>query len=209
PPAPPTGPARWRRCCGRPAPRRCGVRRPRAALAALAVLAVVACNPDDVVHHVGWFATMRHQRSFKPYSRNLAPVPGTVPVTGVAPTADLKSADRLTNPRTRTSESLNRGKFVYETYCLVCHGEAGKGDGRRARRGGGLPVGARQRPRGPRVAGLSRQLHVLDRAGAGERRVRRDPEAREGSLVRRRDPLRRGCGAVPDRGVGAVPRPVL
>ena len=52
--------------------------RPRAALAALAVLAAVACNPDDVVHHVGWFATMRHQRSFKPYSRNLAPVPGTV-----------------------------------------------------------------------------------------------------------------------------------
>ena len=105
------------------------MRRPRAALAALAVLAVVACNPDDVVHHVGWFATMRHQRSFKPYSRNLAPVPGTVPVTGVAPTADLKSADRLTNSRTRTSESLNRGKFAYETYCLVCHGEAGKGDG--------------------------------------------------------------------------------
>src|SRR5205807_10429465 len=86
-------------------------------------------NPDDVVHHVGWFATMRHQRSFKPYSRNLAPIPGTVPVTGGSPAADLKSADRLTNPRTRTSESLNRGKFVYETYCLVCHGEAGKGDG--------------------------------------------------------------------------------
>src|SRR3989442_5494213 len=72
---------------------------------------------------------MRHQRSFKPYSRNLAPVPGTVPVTGAPPAADLKSADRLTNPRTRTSESLNRGKFVYETYCLVCHGEAGEGDG--------------------------------------------------------------------------------
>src|SRR2546426_2288763 len=128
-PAPPSGRARWRRCCGRPAPRRCGVRRPRAALAALAVLAAVACNPDDVVHHVGWFATMRHQRSFKPYSRNLAPVPGTVPVTGAPPAADLKSADRLTNPRTRTSESLNRGKFAYETYCLVCHGEAGQGGG--------------------------------------------------------------------------------
>src|SRR3989454_12674379 len=72
---------------------------------------------------------MRHQRSFKPYSRNLAPIPGTVPVTGGSPAADLKSADRLTNPRTRTSESLNRGKFVYETYCLMCHGEAGEGGG--------------------------------------------------------------------------------
>jgi len=105
------------------------VRKRACALAVAALALVAACNPDDVVHHVGWFATMRHQRSFKPYSRNLAPVPGTVPVTGAPPAADLKSADRLTNPRTRTSESLNRGKFVYETYCLVCHGEAGKGDG--------------------------------------------------------------------------------
>jgi mono/diheme cytochrome c family protein len=108
------------------------VRRLRAAFSALAALAAfsaLACNPDDVVHRSGWFATMRHQRSFKPYSRPLAPVAGTVPVTGVQPTADLKSADRLANARTRTSESLNRGKFAYETYCLVCHGETGKGDG--------------------------------------------------------------------------------
>ena len=95
----------------------------------LAVLAGGACNPDDVVHHVGWFATMRHQRSIKPYARPLAPVDGTVPVTGAAATMDLTSAERLVNPRTRTSESLNRGKFVYETYCLVCHGVTGRGDG--------------------------------------------------------------------------------
>src|SRR5438309_1251125 len=120
-----------------PVPRRCVVRKRAGALALAALALVAACNPDDVVHHVGWFATMRHQRSFKPYSRNLAPVPGTVPVTGAPPAADLKSADRLTNPRTRTSESLNRGKFLYETYCLVCHGEAGKGDGQTVR---GRPI---------------------------------------------------------------------
>ena len=38
-------------------------------------------------------------------------------------------AERLDNPRTRTAESLNRGKWVYATYCLVCHGDGGKGDG--------------------------------------------------------------------------------
>ncbi|HEX4602254.1 MAG TPA: cytochrome c, partial [Gemmatimonadales bacterium] len=116
--------------------------RTRGALVALGVL-VTACNPDDVVHHIGWFATMRHQRSLKPYARPLAPVPGTVPVTGVAPAVDLKSADRLVNPRTRTSQSINQGRFLYETYCLVCHGETGRGDGPISSAAGGPFFGVR------------------------------------------------------------------
>ena len=98
-------------------------------LCALALTGLAACNPDDVVHRVGWFATMRHQRSIKPYAQPLAPVAGTVPVTGVEAAADLRTADQLVNPRTRTSESINRGRFMYDTYCLVCHGAQGKGDG--------------------------------------------------------------------------------
>src|SRR5438093_12248876 len=79
---------RWRSCCAMLARKRCVVGKPRAALAALAVLAVLAaiaalaCNPDDVVHKVGWFATMRHQRNIKPYARPIPPVAGTVPVSG-------------------------------------------------------------------------------------------------------------------------------
>jgi S-disulfanyl-L-cysteine oxidoreductase SoxD len=105
------------------------VHRRAAALTALAALAALACDPDDVVHQIGWFATMRHQRSIKPYARPLPPVPGTVPVGGVEAMPSLATADRLVNPRTRTSESINRGRFVYETFCLVCHGESGRGDG--------------------------------------------------------------------------------
>ena len=104
---------------------------PRSALAlALGALLLAACDPDYVVHHVGWFATMRHQRSIRPYQMPRPSVPGTVPTTG-APldSVGLAAADRLTNPRTRTAEALNRGKWVYETYCLVCHGDAGRGDG--------------------------------------------------------------------------------
>jgi len=99
--------------------------------AAVALLVLRACDPDYVVHHVGWFATMRHQRSVKPYSQPARPpVPGTVPVTGAEPDSlPTAVAERLANPRTRTAESLIRGKWVYETYCLVCHGEGGKGDG--------------------------------------------------------------------------------
>ena len=102
---------------------------------ALALL--VACNPDDVVHKVGWFSTMRHQRNIKPYARPIPPVPGTVPVTAIELPVTRENADRLSNPRTRTAESLNRGKWVYGTYCQVCHGERGHGDGPVAIAGGG------------------------------------------------------------------------
>ena len=115
----------------------------RALLAALFVL-VASCNPDDVVHKVGWFATMRHQRSIKPYAMPRNPVPGTVPVTGVEPDSLAPAvADKLANPRTRTSESLNRGQWVYETYCLVCHGPSGHGDGPISSASGGPFVGVR------------------------------------------------------------------
>src|SRR5256885_7926356 len=72
---------------------------------------------------------MRHQRSINPSARPIPPAPGTVPVTGGEPLMSLQTADRLANPRTRTSESINRGRFLYETYCLVCHGPTGRGDG--------------------------------------------------------------------------------
>src|SRR5256885_15310168 len=71
---------------------------------------------------------MRHQRSINPSARPIPPAPGTVPVTGGEPLMSLQTADRLANQRTRTSESINRGRFLYETYCLVCHGLAGHRD---------------------------------------------------------------------------------
>jgi mono/diheme cytochrome c family protein len=113
------------------------------ALLPLALGAALACNPDDVVHRIGWFATMRHQRSIKPYARPIDPVPGTVPVTGAEPALNLQMADRLMNPRTRTSESINRGRFLYDTYCLVCHGRGGRGDGPISSAAGGPFFGVR------------------------------------------------------------------
>ncbi|MGH7529203.1 MAG: c-type cytochrome, partial [Gemmatimonadales bacterium] len=113
--------------------------RRRLALALLGVaLAGGACDPDAVVHRIGWFSTMRHQRSIKPYARPIPPVEGTIPVTGGEPQpATREAADRLMNPRTRTAESMNRGQWVYDTYCLVCHGERGRGDGPVSVQGGG------------------------------------------------------------------------
>src|SRR5256885_15659602 len=86
---------------------------------------------------------MRHQRSIKPYARPIPPAPGTVPVTGGEPLMSLQTADRLANPRTRTSESINRGRFLYETYCLVCHGATGRGGGPISSAAGGPFFGVR------------------------------------------------------------------
>lgn len=109
----------------------------RKLLAVCVVLGLVACNPDDVVHQIGWFSTMRHQRGYKPYARPIPPVEGTVPVSGWEPPVETKATSRLANPRAKTAESINRGRLVYETYCLVCHGAAGKGDGPVSMLGGG------------------------------------------------------------------------
>ena len=109
----------------------------RRTVAILATLTLAACNPDTVVHKVGWFSTMRHQRNIKPYARPIPPVAGTVPVGAVELPVTRENADRLTNPRTRTAESMNRGQWLYQTYCLVCHGERGRADGPVSIAGGG------------------------------------------------------------------------
>jgi mono/diheme cytochrome c family protein len=107
------------------------------------LLLAAACRPEDVIHRFSWFSAMVTTRSVKPYAQPRDPVEGTVPVTGPAPAPDAETADRLVNPRTRTSQSINRGKFVYETYCLVCHGAGGKGDGPISSDAGGPFVGVR------------------------------------------------------------------
>jgi len=115
----------------------------RRALLATAVVLAAGCRPEDVVHRFSWFSAMVAQRSIKPYVMPRDPVEGTVPVTGPEPAIDLNTADRLVNARTRTSESINRGKFVYETYCLVCHGATGRGDGPVSSAAGGPFFGVR------------------------------------------------------------------
>jgi mono/diheme cytochrome c family protein len=60
------------------------------------------------------------------------PVAGTVP-RGFQPYAyakDPEAAGReLRNPLPRTEEVLKRGQAMFNTYCIVCHGPNGMGDG--------------------------------------------------------------------------------
>jgi len=118
------------------------VRKRLVAFAAAAV--ALSCTPDDVVKKVpnNWFATMSNSPAPRPYSQNRLPVEGTVPVTGrEVMTVVPETVGQLRNPRTRTAESLNRGQSVYEVYCLICHGVAGKGDGPISAENGRTPPG--------------------------------------------------------------------
>jgi mono/diheme cytochrome c family protein len=39
------------------------------------------------------------------------------------------SADKLINPFEKNPEAISEGKKIYESMCLVCHGDKGKGNG--------------------------------------------------------------------------------
>jgi mono/diheme cytochrome c family protein len=109
----------------------------------VAVLGVSACtrdqwqrfpSPDDAVAAVPWFATMHYGLAIQPYQMPRSPVPGTVPVGGtlvadeVIP-ANYAKVNRLVNPVQHTAASIDRGKELFTTYCVPCHGVAGHGDG--------------------------------------------------------------------------------
>jgi mono/diheme cytochrome c family protein len=117
--------------------------RPAAALALL--LASSGCNtwyndvpsPDALVAQVPWFDHMIASRAVFPYSHLDVPrntPPGTVPVTGGEAdwsaewaVGNTTTADRLANPSPGLPSA--RGDTLYQTFCAVCHGVAGAGDG--------------------------------------------------------------------------------
>jgi hypothetical protein len=64
-----------------------------------------------------------------------APVPGTIPRGfqplryGATPEEAVRAGRELRNPIPGSPEALTRGQLLYETFCLVCHGAQGQGDG--------------------------------------------------------------------------------
>ena len=94
---------------------------------------------DRAIGLVPIFSTMRNQVAVRPFEgpvdslgRHLfLPPAGSVPTTGREDSLDLYTRDlrEIANPVAPTIEGLYRGRQIYNTYCTVCHGPAGGGDG--------------------------------------------------------------------------------
>lgn len=89
--------------------------------------------PDMVYSQA--YETYSNNPNFKDSSTMRVPVSGTVPM-GFTPfryTIDslswLKAGNELINPFLPTNDVLARGKLIFTTFCIGCHGVYGKGDG--------------------------------------------------------------------------------
>jgi mono/diheme cytochrome c family protein len=104
-----------------------------AAAAAVALgLGAAGCTTlDNAIAKVPWFTTMARQPAVRPFeSPPRTPAPGSVPTRGHEDSLDILTELRnVVNPVPRDSASLARGKLLFDTYCIVCHGPAGRADG--------------------------------------------------------------------------------
>lgn len=87
-----------------------------------------------------WDKDMRNQPSVKAQETLITAISYSVPVggkDGYPPPKDiielvrarLEAGRTLVNPIAKSPESLARGRQMYETHCLTCHGEQGRGNG--------------------------------------------------------------------------------
>jgi mono/diheme cytochrome c family protein len=103
-----------------------------------------SCDRQKSKRGYDFIPDMVYSQAYETYSTNpnfqdsvtmRVPVNGTVPI-GFTPfryTIDslswVKAGNELVNPFLSTDEVLERGKLIFTTFCIGCHGVLGKGDG--------------------------------------------------------------------------------
>ena len=103
-----------------------------------------SCDRQRTMRGYDFIPDMVYSRAYDTYSKNpnfkdsatmRVPVNGTVP-RGFIPfryTIDsasrVKAGKELVNPFLATDEVIARGKLIFTTFCIGCHGALGKGDG--------------------------------------------------------------------------------
>ena len=87
-----------------------------------------------------WDQDMRDQPSVKAQESQVRNSAASIPARGKEPfrppvdmtalvTDRLAAGLQLSNPISKTAESVNRGKELYDIHCVACHGAQGHGDG--------------------------------------------------------------------------------
>ena len=94
------------------------------------ILLLFIISPD-LSMALPWSKDMFNQPSVKPQETAPLPVPaGTVSNKGIEKeTNNRTNAVNIINPVKSSETSIARGEAIYNVYCSVCHGRAGKGDG--------------------------------------------------------------------------------
>ncbi len=118
----------------------------RPAPLALVVIALAAagCGANSQKRAYEYMPDMVRDPAYKAYAPNPVtrdgltlqrPVAGTIPRGyqpfhyGVGEQEAERAGRELRNPFHPTAQTMEEGKALYETYCMVCHGDRGKGDG--------------------------------------------------------------------------------
>ncbi len=107
-------------------------------LVGLSFLLILGCNSEskkttlEMLPHMMDSPALKAQKLGPDGIAMRVPVEGTIP-QGYEPyryANDPEGAGKnLKNPLRRTHEVLARGQKLYNTYCIVCHGVRGEGDG--------------------------------------------------------------------------------
>lgn len=112
----------------------------------LLFLVLIFTSCDRNRNTTGWdyFPDMFYSNAYETYTPNpnfengltmRTPVEGTIAVGEVPfnysidPEERILAGEELVNPYMPNDETLKRGKELYSTYCVNCHGEKGSGDG--------------------------------------------------------------------------------
>jgi len=87
-----------------------------------------------------WSQDMVNQATRKPQEDPIEVISSIVPRQGrLIEVTEKDEAAWIENPVSLSAASLERGKKLFETFCVVCHGKEGKGDGIIAERIGEFP----------------------------------------------------------------------
>jgi mono/diheme cytochrome c family protein len=106
--------------------------------------AMSGCGANSHRRAVEYAPDMVRGPAYKAFAPNSAtvdgmtlrqPVAGTVPrgyqpfLYGRGEQEAMRAGSELQNPTPPLRAALEEGRTLYQVYCLVCHGESGKGDG--------------------------------------------------------------------------------